>query len=86
MMFMSVGAYENSTGSRDVEDMHGMIVRYPRLAFVMTIGIFGMSVVPMGMCVAKWAALKAFIDSGYVDEDLPDSLNMISYLSERSNH
>lgn len=66
MMFMSVGAYENSTGSRDVEDMHGMIVRYPRLAFVMTIGIFGMSVVPMGMCVAKWAALKAFIDSGYV--------------------
>lgn len=66
VMFMSVGAYENTTGSRDVEDMHGMIVRYPRLAFVMTIGIFGMSVVPMGMCVAKWAALKAFIDSGYV--------------------
>lgn len=66
MMFMSVGAYENSTGSRDVEDMHGMIVRYPRLAFVMTIGIFGMSVVPMGMCVAKWAALKAFVDSGNV--------------------
>lgn len=66
MMFMSVGAYENSTGSRDIEDMHGMIVRYPRLAFIMTIGIFGMSVVPMGMCVAKWAALKAFIDSGYV--------------------
>lgn len=66
VMFMSVGAYENSTGSRDVEDMHGMIVRYPKLAFVMTIGIFGMSVVPLGMCVAKWAALKAFIDSGYI--------------------
>ena len=27
-----------------------------------------------------------FVNSGYVDEDLPDSLNMISYLSERSNH
>ena len=27
-----------------------------------------------------------FANSGYVDEDLPDSLNMISYLSERSNH
>ncbi len=66
MMFMSVGAYENSTGSRDVEDMHGMIVRLPKLAFIMTIGIFGMSVVPLGMCVAKWAALKAFIESGYV--------------------
>ncbi|MCR5748310.1 MAG: NADH-quinone oxidoreductase subunit L [Lachnospiraceae bacterium] len=65
-MFMSVGAYENSTGSRDVEDMHGMIVRVPKLAFVMTIGIFGMSVVPLGMCVAKWAALRGFIDSGNV--------------------
>lgn len=66
MMFMSVGAYENSTGTRDVEDMHGMIVRHPKLACVMIIGIFGMSVVPMGMCVAKWAALRAFIDSGYI--------------------
>ena len=27
-----------------------------------------------------------FVDSGYVDEDLPDSLNMICYLSEKSNH
>ena len=27
-----------------------------------------------------------FVDSGYVDEDLPDSLNMICYLSENSNH
>jgi ech hydrogenase subunit A len=66
VMFMAVGAYENSTGSRDVEDMHGMIVRVPKLAFVMTVGIFGMSVVPLGMCVAKWAALRGFIDSGNV--------------------
>ena len=27
-----------------------------------------------------------FVDSGYVDEDLPDSLNMICYLSEKSNN
>ena len=27
-----------------------------------------------------------FIDSGYVDEGLPDSLNMICYLSEKSDH
>ena len=27
-----------------------------------------------------------FADSGYVDEDLPDSLNMICYLSEKSDH
>ena len=27
-----------------------------------------------------------FIDSGYIDEDLPDSLNMICYLTDRNNH
>ena len=27
-----------------------------------------------------------FTDSGYVDEDLPDSLNMICYLSEKSSN
>ena len=27
-----------------------------------------------------------FTDSGYVDEDLPDSLNMICYLSGKNNH
>lgn len=27
-----------------------------------------------------------FADSGYVDEDLPDSLNMICYLSGKNNH
>ncbi len=66
MMFMSVGVFENTTHSRDIEDMQGMIVRFPRLAFIMITGIFGMSLVPLGMCVAKWAALRAFVDSGYV--------------------
>ena len=27
-----------------------------------------------------------FIDSGYIDEDLPDSLNMICYLTDHNNH
>ena len=27
-----------------------------------------------------------FVDSGYIDEDLPDSLNMICYLYENSEH
>ena len=29
-------------------------------------------------------AKYGFVDSGYVDEDLPDSLNMICYLSEKA--
>lgn len=63
LMFLSVGAVENATGSRNIEDMHGLIVRLPKLAFVMIIGIFGMFVAPFGMLIAKWAALKSFVDS-----------------------
>ena len=63
LMFLSVGAVENRTGSRNIEDMHGLIVKLPGLAFVMMIGIAGMFLAPFGMLVSKWAALHAFVDS-----------------------
>ncbi|WP_255575501.1 NADH-quinone oxidoreductase subunit 5 family protein [Caproiciproducens faecalis] len=63
LMFLSVGAVENSTGSRNIEDMHGLIVKLPKLAFVMIVGISGMFLAPFGMLISKWAALKAFVDS-----------------------
>lgn len=63
LMFLSVGAVENNIGSRDIEDMHGLIVKLPELAFVMIVGIAGMFLAPFGMLISKWAALKAFIDN-----------------------
>lgn len=63
LMFLSVGAVENSTGSRNIEDMHGLIVKLPELALLMIIGIAGMFLAPFGMLISKWAALKAFVDS-----------------------
>ena len=33
MLFQSVGAAENSLGSRDIEDMHGLIIRARRRCF-----------------------------------------------------
>ncbi|MCR5625829.1 MAG: NADH-quinone oxidoreductase subunit L, partial [Lachnospiraceae bacterium] len=63
LMFLAVGAVENSTGSRDIEDMHGLVIKLPKLAFVMIVGICGMFLAPFGMLVAKWAALKAYLDS-----------------------
>ena len=64
MLFQSVGATENSLGSRDIEDMHGLIIRLPRLAYIMGIGIAGMYLAPFGMLISKWVALRAFVDSG----------------------
>ncbi len=66
MLFQAVGAIENATGSRDIEDMHGLIVSAPLLGFVMVVGIAGMFLAPFGMLISKWAALKAFIDAGNI--------------------
>ena len=66
MLFQSVGATENTLGSRDIEDMHGLIIRVPKLAYIMGIGIAGMYLAPFGMLISKWLALKAFVDSGNV--------------------
>ena len=63
MLFQCVGAIENTTGSRDVEDMQGLMSIFPKLAFILMIGIAGMFLAPFGMLISKWAALKAFIDT-----------------------
>lgn len=63
MLFQCVGAIENTTGSRDIEDMEGLAVRYPKLAFILMVGIAGMFLAPFGMLISKWAALKAFVDA-----------------------
>ena len=66
MLFQAVGATENCLGSRDIEDMHGMLLRLPKLTYIMGIGIAGMYLAPFGMLISKWVALKAFVDSGDV--------------------
>ena len=63
MLFQCVGAIENTTGSRDIEDMQGLMSLFPKLAVILMIGIAGMFLAPFGMLISKWAALKAFIDA-----------------------
>lgn len=63
LLFQTVGAIENLTGSRDIEDMHSLVIRFPRLAYPLIIGIAGMFLAPFGMLVSKWAALRSFIDA-----------------------
>ena len=63
MLFQAVGAIENSLGTRDIEAMHGLLLRLPRLTYIMGIGIAGMYLAPFGMLISKWVALKSFVDS-----------------------
>ncbi len=64
LLFLCVGTAEHQIGSRNIEDMDGLFNRYPRLAKYMIIGIAGMFLAPFGMLISKWAAMKAFVDSG----------------------
>ncbi len=66
LLFQAVGATENAIGSRNVENMHGLMYRIPMLAMFIFIGIAGMFLAPFGMLISKWAALKASVDSGNV--------------------
>jgi ech hydrogenase subunit A len=59
LMFLCVGTVEQQTGSRDIEDMHGLISRIPLLTIIMLIGIAGMFLAPFGMLISKWAVLEA---------------------------
>ena len=63
LMFQDVGATENCLHSRNLEDMHRLLYRLPKLAVFMFIGIAGMYLAPFGMLISKWSALRASVDS-----------------------
>ncbi len=66
LLFQDVGATENSLGTRDVEEMHGLLYRLPMLAICMFIGIAGMFLAPFGMLISKWSALRAAVDENNI--------------------
>ncbi len=66
LLFLCVGTAEHNIGSRDIEDMDGLFSRMPRVAIYMVVGICGMFLAPFGMLISKWAAMKAFVDSGNI--------------------
>jgi ech hydrogenase subunit A len=63
LLFLSVGVVEHRLHSRDIEDMDGLILKMPKVAVMMQIGIAGMFLAPFGMLISKWAVLKAVVDA-----------------------
>jgi len=61
LLFLAVGTVEHRLGSRDIEDMQGLVMRHPALAIAMLVGIAGMFLAPFGLLISKWAALEALI-------------------------
>jgi ech hydrogenase subunit A len=65
LLFLCVGTVEHRIESRDIEDMSGLIVRMPKVAVMMFIGMAGMFLAPFGMVISKWAAIEAFITAPF---------------------
>ena len=61
LLFLTVGTVEHQIGSRDIENMHGLITRLPQLAVYLLVGAAGMFLAPFGMLISKWAAMEALI-------------------------
>lgn len=59
LLFMCVGVIDHSLGSRDIENMEGLVRRYPLIAGITIAGILSMMLVPFGMLLGKWAAIEA---------------------------
>jgi ech hydrogenase subunit A len=65
LLFLCVGTVEHRIGSKNIEDMGGLIVRMPKVALMMFIGMAGMFLAPFGMVISKWAAIEAFISAPF---------------------
>ena len=63
LLFLCVGVVDHKLHSRNIEDMSGLILRMPRVAVMMLIGMAGMFLAPFGMLISKWAVLKAVVDA-----------------------
>jgi ech hydrogenase subunit A len=63
LLFLCVGIVEHKLHSRDIEAMSGLILKMPKIAVMMQIGMAGMFLAPFGMLISKWAVLKAVVDA-----------------------
>lgn len=61
LLFLGTGTTEHMIGSRNIEDMGGLVYRRPMLAILMMLGILGMFLAPFGMLISKYTCFKAFL-------------------------
>ncbi len=62
LLFLVVGTIENRLYTKDMENFDTLLSRLPHVSVLALVGIAGMFIAPFGVVVAKWAAIKAFLD------------------------
>lgn len=66
LLFLCVGTVEQGIGSREIEDMQGLMKRMPFTTVIMVIGMVSMLMPPFGVLVTKWLAIEAAVSTPLV--------------------
>ncbi len=66
LLFLCVGTIEQEIGSRDIEDMQGLMKRMPFTTFITVVGAISMLLPPFGVLITKWLAIEAAVNSPVV--------------------
>jgi ech hydrogenase subunit A len=59
LLFLCVGAIEQSIASRDIEDMRGLYAKMPITALITVLGVVMMIMPPFGLLLGKWMAIES---------------------------
>jgi ech hydrogenase subunit A len=62
LLFLVVGTLENRLYTKDMEHFDALLSRMPRLSTLALTGIAGMFLAPFGIVLAKWSAIRAFLE------------------------
>lgn len=61
LLFLCVGTVELKIGSRNIEDMYGIISKMPFTSAIMILGMSSMMLPPFGVLLTKWLAIEAAV-------------------------
>ena len=59
LLFLCTGEIEHTIGSRDIEDMSGLIKKAPLLTMLAALGMVSMLLPPFGVLLTKWVSMEA---------------------------
>lgn len=62
LLFLCVGTVEQTIGSRQIEDMSGILYKMPLTTSIAVVGMVSMMAPPFGMLIGKWMAIEASVN------------------------
>lgn len=66
LLFLCTGHIEHSIGSRDIEDMAGLINIHPYTAALTVFGMLSMLLPPFGVLISKWISIEAAAKNPFI--------------------